>query len=48
MPNPETFQGTTRELVLGIDIGTTYSGVAYSFLEPGEVPRIREVTRCVI
>ncbi|KAI0750426.1 hypothetical protein C8Q74DRAFT_1452763 [Fomes fomentarius] len=45
MPNSKAFQGTTRKLVLGIDIGTTYSGVAYSLLEPGEVPTIREVTR---
>ncbi|KAH9895579.1 hypothetical protein C8Q73DRAFT_789379 [Cubamyces lactineus] len=39
------YQGGVRKLVLGIDVGTTYSGVAYAILDPGEVPRIQSVTR---
>ncbi|KAI0656119.1 hypothetical protein C8Q70DRAFT_1056985 [Cubamyces menziesii] len=42
---PKPYQGGVRKLVLGIDVGTTYSGVAYAILDPGEVPRIQSVTR---
>ncbi|KAI0704710.1 hypothetical protein C8Q76DRAFT_820418 [Earliella scabrosa] len=41
----QPYRGTIPKLVLGIDIGTTYSGVAYAFLDPGETPRIHSVTR---
>ncbi|KAF7362767.1 hypothetical protein MVEN_00626400 [Mycena venus] len=34
-----------RALVFGIDVGTTYSGLSYSILEPGQVPVIRPITR---
>ncbi|KIL61939.1 hypothetical protein M378DRAFT_34206, partial [Amanita muscaria Koide BX008] len=34
-----------KRLVIGVDIGTTHSGVSYALLEPGKVPRIRRVTR---
>ncbi|KAJ7124054.1 hypothetical protein C8R43DRAFT_1031196 [Mycena crocata] len=34
-----------RALVFGIDVGTTFSGVSYSILEPGQVPVIRSITR---
>ncbi|KAJ7122116.1 hypothetical protein C8R44DRAFT_785724 [Mycena epipterygia] len=34
-----------RTLVFGFDVGTTFSGVSYSILEPGEVPVIRSITR---
>ena len=40
------YSGTSRKLVLAFDIGTTYSGAAYAFLDPGEVPEITPVTRC--
>ena len=39
--------GTTRSLVLALDVGTTFSGVSYAILEPSEVPKIHGVTRCV-
>ncbi|KAF9783741.1 hypothetical protein BJ322DRAFT_1021545 [Thelephora terrestris] len=39
------YRGPSRKLVLTFDIGTTYSGVAYAFLDPGEVPQIHSVTR---
>ena len=42
------YDGTSRELIIAFDIGTTYSGrAAFAFLQPGEVPRITVVTRCV-
>ncbi|KAJ6592474.1 hypothetical protein B0H19DRAFT_1245347 [Mycena capillaripes] len=34
-----------RALVFGIDVGTTYSGLSYSILEPGQIPVIRPITR---
>ncbi|KAF9783743.1 hypothetical protein BJ322DRAFT_876964 [Thelephora terrestris] len=39
------YNGTSRKLVLAFDIGTTYSGAAYAFLDPGEVPQIHSVTK---
>ncbi|KAI0926081.1 hypothetical protein AcV5_008643 [Taiwanofungus camphoratus] len=39
------YSGTSRSLVLALDIGTTFSGVSYAILEPGEVPKIHGVTR---
>ena len=41
------YTGATRSLVLAMDIGTTFSGVSYAILEPGEVPKIHGVTRYV-
>ena len=39
------YSGPSRKLVIALDIGTTFSGAAYAFLDPGEVPEIRPVTR---
>ncbi|KAF9782380.1 hypothetical protein BJ322DRAFT_1010304 [Thelephora terrestris] len=39
------YNGASRKLVLAFDIGTTYSGAAYAFLDPGEVPQINMVTK---
>ncbi|KAF6748632.1 hypothetical protein DFP72DRAFT_971163 [Ephemerocybe angulata] len=39
------YDGTTRKLLLAFDIGTTFSGISYSILDPGKVPEIRPVTR---
>lgn len=39
------YSGTTRSLVIALDVGTTFSGVSYAILEPGEVPKIHGVTR---
>ena len=41
----EPYEGTSRKLVLAFDIGTTYSGAAYAFLDPGEVPEIDSVKK---
>ncbi|KAF8431023.1 hypothetical protein L210DRAFT_3561370 [Boletus edulis BED1] len=34
-----------RKLVLAFDVGTTYSGISYCILRPGEIPKIDGVTR---
>ncbi|KAJ7650160.1 hypothetical protein FB45DRAFT_10976 [Roridomyces roridus] len=39
------YTGPVRSLVVAIDVGTTFSGVSYAILEPGEVPKIHGVTR---
>lgn len=39
------YGGATRSLVIAIDVGTTFSGVSYAILEPGEIPKIHGVTR---
>ncbi|KAI0310024.1 hypothetical protein OF83DRAFT_1071189 [Amylostereum chailletii] len=45
MAHRRPYHGTKRRLVLGIDLGTTYSGVAYAILDPGLVPEINIVCR---
>ena len=39
------YTGTSRKLVIAFDIGTTYSGAAYAFLDRGEAPKITPVTK---
>jgi molecular chaperone DnaK (HSP70) len=41
------YRGHTRRLVIAFDIGTTYSGIAYCLLDPGEEPKIQSVTKYV-
>ncbi len=41
----DIFRGSKIELVVGIDFGTTFSGVSYAFLRPGEKLEIQSVTR---
>ncbi|OJT02592.1 Heat shock 70 kDa protein 12B [Trametes pubescens] len=41
----QPYRGIVRKLVVAMDIGTTYSGVAYAFLDPGETPKIQGITR---
>ena len=41
------YTGSTRSLVIALDVGTTFSGVSYAILEPGEIPKIYGVTRYV-
>jgi hypothetical protein len=41
------YHGLRRKLVLAFDVGTTYSGVSYSVLDPGVIPQIKGVTRYV-
>lgn len=44
---PEPYNGTSLAIVIGIDVGVTFSGVSYSILRPGEIPEILSVTRFV-
>ncbi|KDR67670.1 hypothetical protein GALMADRAFT_1071822 [Galerina marginata CBS 339.88] len=39
------YAGSYRKLVLAFDIGTTFSGISYSILDPGTAPKIQPVTR---
>ncbi|PBK62372.1 hypothetical protein ARMSODRAFT_604136 [Armillaria solidipes] len=39
------YSGRHRKLVLSFDLGTTFSGISYSILDPGVVPEINGVTR---
>ncbi|KZT03735.1 uncharacterized protein LAESUDRAFT_659042 [Laetiporus sulphureus 93-53] len=48
MPLDKPYGGIKRKLVLGIDVGTTYSGVSFCILDPGEIPQIRSVIRYAI
>ncbi|KAF8549070.1 hypothetical protein OG21DRAFT_1515573 [Imleria badia] len=45
MPNLKSYAGPTSKLVVAFDIGTTYSGISYCFLERGRVPEVLGVTR---
>lgn len=45
MSSLQPYQGPVRKLVVAMDVGTTYSGVAFAVLDPGEVPKISGVTR---
>ncbi|KAG9312271.1 hypothetical protein JVU11DRAFT_7574 [Chiua virens] len=45
MPSLQPYHGLSRKLVLAFDVGTTYSGVSYCILDPGEVPKILGVSR---
>lgn len=42
------YTGPMRSLVIALDVGTTFSGVSYAILEPGEIPKIYGVTRYVL
>ncbi|KAF9444306.1 hypothetical protein P691DRAFT_712054 [Macrolepiota fuliginosa MF-IS2] len=39
----ELYSGTERKLLLAFDVGTTYSGISYSILDPGKEPEIQGV-----
>ncbi|KAG6888217.1 hypothetical protein C0995_009752 [Termitomyces sp. Mi166 len=39
------YKGPTQRLILAFDVGTTFSGISYSILDPGQVPEIRSVMR---
>jgi len=41
------YAGDKRTLVLAFDIGTTFSGISYALLDPGQVPKINSVARSV-
>ena len=41
----QPYAGSKRRIVLSFDIGMTFSGVSYCYLDPGESPKICCVTR---
>jgi hypothetical protein len=41
----QPYSGAYRKLVLAFDVGTTFSGISYSILDPGLVPEIKGVNR---
>ncbi|KAI0708747.1 hypothetical protein C8T65DRAFT_740129 [Cerioporus squamosus] len=45
MTELKPYKGTARKLVLSLDIGTTFSGMSYAILDPGQVPKIEPVKR---
>ncbi|KAM6502907.1 hypothetical protein JOM56_002884 [Amanita muscaria] len=45
IPQRKPYTGTEKSLVIGIDIGTTLSGVSYALREPGKVSQIQPVMR---
>ncbi|KAJ7288674.1 hypothetical protein C8J57DRAFT_1281001 [Mycena rebaudengoi] len=45
MATGKAYSGSVRKLVLGIDVGTTFSGISYCLLDPGRIPSILPVTR---
>ncbi|KAI0316059.1 hypothetical protein OF83DRAFT_1060977 [Amylostereum chailletii] len=45
MDTRKPYNGSRRSLVLAFDVGTTFSGVSYAILEPGDVPKIHGVTK---
>ncbi|TEB26609.1 hypothetical protein FA13DRAFT_1795529 [Coprinellus micaceus] len=44
-PGTFVYRGLSRKLVVAFDLGTTFSGVSYSILDPGDTPEVRGVTR---
>ncbi|KAF8632438.1 hypothetical protein AX15_001881 [Amanita polypyramis BW_CC] len=44
-PQRKPYSGAERQLVIAFDVGTTFSGVSYAVLEPGQVPQILGVTQ---
>lgn len=47
MPPRRPFKGHDCRLFIAFDLGTTYSGVSYTFLGPGKVPYVQTVYRRV-
>ncbi|KAI5115452.1 hypothetical protein M0805_008680 [Coniferiporia weirii] len=39
------YKGASRRLVIAFDVGTTFSGVSYCLLDPGQEPKICNITR---
>jgi hypothetical protein len=39
------WKGSTKKLVVSIDIGTTYTAASFCVLQPGVVPKFEEVRR---
>ncbi|EFI28249.1 hypothetical protein CC1G_14274 [Coprinopsis cinerea okayama7 len=44
-PARTAYAGSRRKLVVALDVGTTFSGISYCILDPGQVSEIKAVTR---
>lgn len=42
-PTREPYKGKTRQLVVAIDIGTTFTAASFCILQPGFPPKFEEV-----
>lgn len=45
MSSLKPYKGTSRKLVVALDVGTTFSGASYVILDPGDIPTVRPVSR---
>jgi hypothetical protein len=45
MSTRQPYAGLRRKLVVGIDVGTTFSGISFCILDPGVAPVIQGVNR---
>ncbi|PBK65399.1 hypothetical protein ARMSODRAFT_1022208 [Armillaria solidipes] len=45
MESRKPYNGSSRKLIIAIDLGTTFSRISYCILHPGIVPEIKGVTR---
>jgi hypothetical protein len=41
------YTGTTKKLLVAVDIGTTFTAVSFSILQPREVPQFNEESRSI-
>ncbi|KAI5122758.1 hypothetical protein M0805_009841 [Coniferiporia weirii] len=41
----QPYAGDRTGIIIGIDVGTTFSGVSYAFLRPGEIPELMTVAK---
>jgi hypothetical protein len=42
------YTGTAKKLLAAVDIGTTFTAVSFSILQPGEAPQFYEVRHSLI
>ncbi|KAI6108537.1 hypothetical protein EV401DRAFT_2116788 [Pisolithus croceorrhizus] len=45
MYSRKPYDGPSRKLILAFDVGTTFSGISYCIVDPGDVPVIRGVKK---
>ncbi|KAI6030475.1 hypothetical protein F5J12DRAFT_294005 [Pisolithus orientalis] len=45
MYSRQPYEGPPRKLILAFDVGTTFSGISYCIVDPGEIPVIRGVPK---
>ena len=42
----KAYTGGKKAIAIAFDVGVTFSGASYAMLDPGEIPKIYNVTRC--